>query len=159
VVTAIRRRRRVWVAGAEDYFFNTALKRVIFGRMLDTIAFDRHADGLQGLRRCGGALRRGDGLLLFPEGTRSVTGKMQPFKIGVAVLAVERQVPIVPVYIRGTHGLFPKGHRFVRPGVVTVLFGEPVETPELGEDADHYVAFREMTDRVRAAVAMLAKKV
>jgi long-chain acyl-CoA synthetase len=159
VVTAIRRRRRVWVAGAEDYFFDTALKRLVFGRMLDTIAFDRHADGLQGLRRCDGALRCGDGLLLFPEGTRSVTGRMQPFKIGVAVLAVERQVPIVPVYIRGTHDLFPKGHRFVRPGIVTVLFGEPVEPPALGEDADHYVAFREMTDRVQTAVAMLAKKV
>jgi 1-acyl-sn-glycerol-3-phosphate acyltransferase len=159
VLTAIRRRRRVWVAGAEDYFFNTPVKRLVFGKLLDTIAFDRRADGMQGLRRCGHALRRGDGLLLFPEGTRSVSGRMQPFKIGAAVLAVERQVPIVPVHICGTHRLFPKGGRVVRPGVVTVMFGTPVEPSALDEKADHYAAFREMTDRVRAAVAELAEKV
>ena len=156
VVTAVGGRRRVWVAGAEDYFFNTRLKRLVFGKLLDTIPFDRQADGVQGLRRCAEALASGDGLLIFPEGTRSVTGDMQPFKIGVAVLAIERGVPIVPVHIDGAFDLFPKGQRMVRPGTLTVTFGEPIVPPVLDDDADRYQAFRALAQRVEHAVRGLA---
>ncbi|MBI4719051.1 MAG: AMP-binding protein [Planctomycetes bacterium] len=155
VVTAVGGLRRVWVAGAEDYFFNTALKRFFFGKVLDTIAFDRRSDGVRGLRRCGEALRRGDGLLLFPEGTRSVTGQMQPFKIGVAVLAMQWQVPIVPVYIDRTYQLLPKGNRLVRPGAASVAFGPPIHPPVLDDSADPYPAFRALTEQVEAAVIAL----
>ncbi|MCH8251115.1 MAG: AMP-binding protein [Planctomycetes bacterium] len=156
VLTAVGKARRVWVAGAEDYFFNTGIKRFLFGKVFDTIAFDRHADGLAGLRRCGEALSRGDGLLIFPEGTRSISGALQPFKIGVAVLAVERGVPIVPVHVDRAYELFRKGHRIVRPGVVTVRFAPPIHPPEIDADADHYAVFRELTARVQEAVAGLA---
>lgn len=155
VVTAVGGRRRVWVAGAEDYFFNTRFKRFLFGKVLDTIAFDRQADGIRGLRRCGDALSRGDGLLMYPEGTRSVTGEMQPFKIGIAVLACERQVPVVPVFIDRTYELFRKGSRVVRPGVVHVTFGQPIQPPPLNDDSDPYEAFRMLTEQVEGAVASL----
>ena len=148
-------RRRVWVVGAEDYFFNTWIKRFVFGKVLDTIAFDRRADGVRGLRRCGGALSRGDGLLIFPEGTRSITGEIQPFKIGVAVLAMERNVPIVPVHIDRTYKLLRKGQRLIRPGSITVTFGEPIHPPSPEETADHYAAFREVTEQVQDAVTAL----
>jgi long-chain acyl-CoA synthetase len=159
VVSAVGGRRRVWAAGAEDYFFTNGLKRFVFGRVFDTIAFDRQADGLRGLRRCGEVLARGDGLLLFPEGTRSVNGEMQPFKIGVSVLAIERGVPVVPVYIDRTHELLPKGGRFVRPGTVTVVFGEPIAPPELNDDTDRYQAYRELTRQLHDAVSSLAATV
>ncbi len=155
VVTAVNGRRRVWVAGAEDYFFDTRLKRYVFGRLLDTIAFDRHADGLSGLRRCGEALSRGDGLLLFPEGTRSRDGRIQPFKVGVAVLAIERNVPIVPVFIDQAFDLLPKGRKFVRPGVVKVRFGKPIAPPATDEAVDHYAAAQELTRQVQAKVEAL----
>ncbi len=155
VLTAVAGRRRIWVAGAEDYFFNTRLKRFIFGRVFDTIAFDRQADGIRGLKRCGDALGRGEGVLMFPEGTRSLDGALQPFKIGVAVLAIERNVPIIPVYIHNTYSLFRKGQRFVRPGRATVFFGAPIHPPKLGAGADHYAAFRELTEKVEKSVAAL----
>ncbi len=155
VIAALAGRRRVWVAGAEDYFFNNALKRLVFGRLFDTIPFDRHADGIAGLRRCGEALSRGDGLLLFPEGTRSTTGYMREFKVGVAVLAIEHNVPIVPVYIDRTYALMRKGARFVRPGSVTVSFGEAILPPDREATADHYAAFGTLTARVREAVDAL----
>jgi len=156
VLTAVGGRRRVWIAGAEDYFFNTRLKRLVFGRLLDTIPFDRRADGLQGLRRCSQALARGDGLLLFPEGTRSTTGMLQPFKIGVAVLAVEYGVPIVPVYIDGAYDLWPKGRGFSRPGLVRVTFAEPIVPPQIEPSVNRYAAFQTLIDRVRATVVALA---
>jgi long-chain acyl-CoA synthetase len=158
VMTAIGSRRRVWVAGAEDYFFNTAIKRFVFGKLFDTIPFDRKADGVAGLRRCGDALSHGDGLLLFPEGTRSVTGELQKFRIGIAVLAVERQVPIVPVHIDRAYDLLRKGGRIVRPGMVTVRFGKPIPPPPADAIEDHYTAFRELTQTVQEAVALLARE-
>ncbi len=156
VITAIGGQRRVWTAGAEDYFFNTRIKKLIFGKFLDTIAFDRRADGIAGLRRCGQALSKGDGLLIFPEGTRSITGELQPFKIGVAVLAMERQVPIVPVHIHRSFDLLPKGGRMIKPGAITVTFGLPIEPVSADEVTDHYDAFQAMTRQVEEAVTKLA---
>ena len=156
VLTAVGGRRRVWVAGAEDYFFNTRLRRFLFGSVLDTIAFDRRSDGLSGLRRCGDVLTRGGGLLMFPEGTRSATGRLQPFKIGVAVLAVECGVPIIPAHIHHAFDLFRKGQLLVRPGVVTVTFGRPIYPPDECEIRDQYEAFRALAVRVESAVGALA---
>lgn len=158
VLAAVGGRRRVWVAGAEDYFFNSALKRFLFGKVLDTIAVDRQADGFRGLRRCSNALRHGDGLLIFPEGTRTLTGQVQPFKIGAAVLAIERQVPVVPVYIHRSYELFRKGQRFIRPGVITVAFAAPVHPPRIGPEDDHYAAFHELTTQVEGEVRRLRKE-
>jgi long-chain acyl-CoA synthetase len=159
VVTAVGGKRRVWVAGAEDYFFDTMLKRFLFGRLLDTIAFDRRTDGLSGLRRCNEALLRGDGLLFFPEGTRSRDGRLQPFKVGFAVLAMEQRAPIVPVHIDRSYELLPKGRRLVRPGVVKVRFGPPIHPPEDDALADHYATLQALTRRVQAAVEALAREV
>lgn len=159
VLTAVGGRRRVWVAGAEDYFFNTALKRFVFGKVLDTIAFDRHSDGLAGLRRCGAALTRGDGLLLFPEGTRSTSGEIQPFRIGAAVLAVERKAPIVPVHVDHAYELFPKGKKMPRPGTITVSFGKPVPPPTAQSPDEHYTLFHEMIREVESAVRTMAHEV
>jgi len=156
ILTAVGGRRRVWTAGAEDYFFNTGFKRFVFGVLFDTIAFDRQADGIVGLRRCGEALAKGDGLLLFPEGTRSLDGRRQPFKIGVAVLAVEQGVPIIPVRISHAFELLRKGRRFIRPGVITVAFGLPIHPPPRESNTDHYAAFHALTNQVQCAVDSLA---
>jgi len=152
VLRAVGNRRRVWVAGAQDYFFNTATRRFLFGKVLDTIAFDRRADGVEGLRRCAEVLSRGDGVLIYPEGTRSPSGELQSFKTGIALLATERQVPIVPVHIDHTYDLFPKGAKFVRPGSVNVRFGKPIQPEPLDKIDDHFTAFRKLVGQVRESV-------
>jgi long-chain acyl-CoA synthetase len=159
VMTAVGDRRRVWVAGAEDYFFATPVKRLVFGKLLDTIPFDRRSDGLGGLRRCSEALRRGDGLLIYPEGTRSLTGELQSFKTGVAVLAIERGVPIIPVCIDRTFELLPKGKRFARPGTVIVRFGKPIQPPSREQITDFYAAFQELTHRLEKAITAMANRI
>ena len=77
----------------------------------------------------------GGSLILYPEGTRSQDGKMQPFKSGAALFAIELDVPVVPAYIEGTNYILPKGQRVPRAGPVTVRFGEPIELarPQSGE--------------------------
>ncbi|HNE87909.1 MAG: lysophospholipid acyltransferase family protein [Candidatus Nanopelagicales bacterium] len=76
------------------------------------------------MQQCKEALARGSSLMLFPEGTRSATGELKAFKSGAFELAVEAQVPIVPIAIQGTNNALPK-HGFVLRGrhhiTVTVL--------------------------------------
>ncbi len=111
------------------------------------------------LRRCGDALSRGDGLLIYPEGTRSVTGEIQPFKVGVALLSIERGVPVIPVHIHRTYDLFPKGRRIVRPGTATVRFGPPIDPPNRDEIGDHYEALRSLAARIEEAVRTMRREV
>ncbi len=156
IITAVGGMRRVWVAGAQDYFFDTPVKRFVFGKLMDTIAFDRHSDGVAGLRRCGGPLAAGDALLMFPEGTRSHNGRIQPFKVGVAVLAIEHGVPIVPAHIKSACDLLPKGNRFARSGVVRVSFGRAIAPPVLTPNMDPAAARQQLTRQLQEAVEQLA---
>ena len=89
-------------------------------------------------------------VLVFPEGTRSRDGKLQPFKTGPFVLAIESGAPVVPVYVAGTFGILPKGSIRVRPSAVTVAVGAPL--PTTGLTIEDREALR---DRTRAAVARL----
>ena len=95
------------------------------------------------------------GLTAVNEGTRSVTGEVRPFKIGVAVLAIERRVPVIPVYIHRAFDLLRKGQRFIRPGKVTVTFGQPMYPPGDEETGDRYEGFRAFAKQVERAVMSL----
>jgi 1-acyl-sn-glycerol-3-phosphate acyltransferase len=65
-------------------------------------------------------------IIMFPEGTRSATGELQPFKKGAFVLALETGVPVVPAAILGTREVMPKGSWKIRRGKVRIVIGEPI---------------------------------
>ena len=77
-------------------------------------------------------------ILFFAEGTRSIDGKLRPFKKGAAILAIDAQVPLVPVAVAGAHEITPKGGLWVRSGRPLVLrVGKPIPTAGLTrEDRD-----------------------
>ena len=96
------------------------------------------------------ALRAGRSFLIFPEGTRSRTGDLLPFKKGGIIMAIEAQAPLVPVAIQGGRGAMRKGSAIVRPTSVTVRVGKPIETAGLTvSDRDA------VSSRVREAVQNL----
>ena len=80
-------------------------------------------------------LRQGISVIIFPEGTRSRDGQLLPFRPGPFTIAIEAQVPIVPVTVRGAHQLMPKGKRTVVPGEISLVFHPPVLTEGLGPEA------------------------
>jgi len=96
------------------------------------------------------ALRSGRSFLIFPEGTRSRTGELLPFKKGGIIMAIEAQAPIVPVAIQGGRGAMRKGSAIVRPASVSVRVGKPIETAGLTVDDRDAVS-----SRLRAAVESL----
>lgn len=77
------------------------------------------------------SLRAGNSFLIFPEGTRSRTGAMLPFKKGGIIMAIQAQVPIVPVAVSGGRAAMRKGSAIVRPVRVSIRIGHPVPTEGL----------------------------
>jgi 1-acyl-sn-glycerol-3-phosphate acyltransferase len=95
------------------------------------------------------ALRGGNSFLIFPEGTRSRTGELQPFKKGGFIMALKAQAPIVPVAIKGAREAMHKGSPWIYPVTVRVRFGAPVETDGLDID-DRDALVTAVRDRVDA---------
>ena len=96
------------------------------------------------------SLRRGNSFLTFPEGTRSRTGALLPFKRGPFLMALKAQVAVIPVAVQGGAASMRKGSPIVRPTTVSVRIGEPVFTAGMA------LADREqLADTVRARVEAL----
>ena len=148
------RGRRLRVVGAKDYFFNTALSAWFFGRLLHAIPFDRNENFVEGLRLCRGPSRRDDSLLIFPEGTRTTNGDLQPFRLAWGVLARELDVPIVPAFIDGAYDALPKGNALPRSAKIKVHFGEPIlpDSAGAGDGAANYEAYKRIVEATRAAI-------
>ena len=101
------------------------------------IAIDRsdRERAIASLEQAGKSLRRDRAVVvMFPEGTRSPDGELLPFKKGAFVLALRTGVPIVPVGIRGSREIMPKGAWRIRPGTVHVRIGPPLEVDGLSEE-------------------------
>lgn len=82
------------------------------------------------------AVAGGDSFVIFPEGTRSRTGELLPFKSGAFVLAIRSGLPVVPVVLRGTRRLMPRGSRLtVVPGEVEIIVEPPIVTAGLTPEA------------------------
>ena len=84
------------------------------------------------IEQAAASLRDGNSFLTFPEGTRSRTGALLPFKRGPFLMALKAQVPVVPVAIQGGSASMRKGSPIVRPTTVSVRIGTPVETQRNG---------------------------
>lgn len=77
-------------------------------------------------------LKDGMSLVIFPEGTRSETGKLGEFKRGAFLLAGEFRLPVVPLSIRGAYEIMPKDSYFPRAGKIVLTIHEPIEPGEKG---------------------------
>jgi 1-acyl-sn-glycerol-3-phosphate acyltransferase len=96
---------------------------------------------LPAIERAAEALRDGNSFLIFPEGTRSRTGELLPFKKGGFVMALKAQAPVVPVAIKGARAAMRKGSPWIQPVLIRVSSGEPIPTAGLRiDDRDQLVA-------------------
>jgi len=153
--------RRVTFLAKSDYFTGRGIKgwltRVFF-RGIGQVPVDR-AGGKASEAAIGAALKilgRGDLLGIYPEGTRSPDGRLYRGKTGVARMALEAKVPVIPVAMIDTEKMQPPGRlipRIMRPGL---RFGKPLDFSRYeGMEDDRYV-LRSVTDEIMYALMDLS---
>jgi 1-acyl-sn-glycerol-3-phosphate acyltransferase len=88
-------------------------------------------DAMESIERASKSIRNGSSVILFPEGTRTMDGKLQAFKRGAFSLAAKAGVPVVPLIINGTFNILPKGSLNVKPANISVVLEKPITTDGL----------------------------
>jgi 1-acyl-sn-glycerol-3-phosphate acyltransferase len=138
-----RIRKRLVVAAAADYFYSNALKGTAASLALGTVPFIRQGGGSrESLQMLKDLAKRGWSVLIFPSGTRG--SGASGFKKGFAYIAVDAQVPVVPMYLHGLDQVMPKGSFLPLPGGVVVGIGPPIPP---GDD------YNELVHKAEAGVA------
>jgi len=120
------------------------------------VAIDRfnRARAFEAYERAAAVIRGGISAVVFPEGTRSRTGELLPFKNAPFGLAIAAGVPVVPVYVHNSFQILPKGGVRLHPRPIRVLIGEPIATAGLSLDHRQLLA-----ERTRAALLALRARV
>jgi 1-acyl-sn-glycerol-3-phosphate acyltransferase len=114
---------------ARETLFRGALGWLI--RWYDAIPLQREGLGIAGIKESLRRLKRGEMLLIFPEGTRTATGHLQPLEPGFVALARRAKVPIVPVAIEGAYQAWPRSQRWPQPVPIQIVIGKHVSIEEV----------------------------
>ncbi|HEX5067724.1 MAG TPA: lysophospholipid acyltransferase family protein [Myxococcota bacterium] len=107
-----------------------------------------HEKAMRSMKRAAERIRGGTNVIIFPEGTRSPSGVMGPFKSGGFHLAIEAGVPVLPITVSGTNQITPKGSLRIESGRVRILYGKPIPTADLDLESRG-----RLKDEVRQAIS------
>jgi 1-acyl-sn-glycerol-3-phosphate acyltransferase len=130
-------------------------------RSWNSVPVDRDGGGASGLREILNRLLAGGAIILFPEGTRTKDGKLQPARSGIGLTVIKSSVPVVPVRTFGTFEAFGRNHKFPRLVRVAVKYGEPMRFEKLRAEAKDCSKprlkeiYHEIADEIMAAIAKL----
>jgi 1-acyl-sn-glycerol-3-phosphate acyltransferase len=119
------------------------------------IPVDREISPLSGIRETLRRLKRGEAVLMFPEGSRCWDGEIGPFKPGFALLAMRSHAAVLPAAIEGAFDAWPRRNRFPRLGrTIHVHFGPPIPAEQVGSMTEEGLV-AETASRVRQCQAIL----
>jgi 1-acyl-sn-glycerol-3-phosphate acyltransferase len=121
-------------------------------RMAGYIAIDTHSGKafLTSIRAAIKKIQEGNTVMIFPEGERNTEPGLLPFKKGVFLLAVKSKAPIIPIAIKGTEKILPRGQKWIRPGRVKIGICTPIESSGFNAQA--------LDDMTRAAIEQELEK-
>ncbi|MEU9131121.1 lysophospholipid acyltransferase family protein [Kitasatospora sp. NPDC048540] len=162
VVIPLTAPRQVFFLAKAEYFTGTGLKgaivRSFFTSVINAVPVERgtYRSAAASLEQALDILNDGKAFGIYPEGTRSLDGRLYRGKTGVAWLALTAGVPVVPVALEGPQDILPVGRRIPRIRQVTVRFGEPLDFSALHGQARSAKARRQVTDEVMAAIQELS---
>jgi len=145
---------------ARESLFRLAVTRAILTSW-QAVPVDREGGGAAGLRMILDRLQSGNAILLFPEGTRSRDGLLQPARSGIGLAVLKSRAPVVPVRVFGTFQAFNRHHCCPKPRPVAVKYGRPLwfeehrkRTP-LQAKAELKRSYQAVADEIMASIASL----
>ena len=130
----------------------------------NAVPVDRDGGGARGLKAILDRLLAGGAIILFPEGTRSLDGKLQPARSGIGLTVIKSTAPVVPVRVFGTYEAYGRNLKFPRPYQVKVKYGRPMNFGALRAEAKTCdkarlkVIYQEVANEIMAAIAKLEPK-
>lgn len=133
-------------------------------RSWNSVPVDRDGGGAKGLKIILNRLLDGNGIILFPEGTRTKDGKLQPARSGIGLTVIKSTAPVVPVRVFGTFEAYGRNHKIPRPHRVTVKYGRPMNFEVLRAEAKTCdktrlkEIYQQVADEIMAAIAKLEPK-
>lgn len=148
---------------ARDTLFRFGPTRWLLTRW-QAVPIDREGSSASGMKRILEALNNGRAVILFPEGTRSRDGQLQPVRSGVGLIAAKTDAPVVPVRVWGTFEAYGRNVRFPKPKRVTVKYGEPLHFLELRAEAKNCskerlrAIYQQIADEIMEAISKLEPK-
>lgn len=153
--------RRVTFLAKSEYFTGPGLKgrlTAAFFRGVGQIPVDRSGGRASQAAISSGlaVLRKGRLLGIYPEGTRSHDGRLYKGRTGVAAMALQAGVPVIPCAVIGTFEAQPTGRRLPRAMRITIRFGAPLDFSRYAGLADEHTALRAVTDRIMYAILALS---
>lgn len=136
----------------------TLLKWPFFGPLfpaMNVIPVERDGNDMSALREVIKKVRDGNAVLLFPEGTRSLDGRLQPARAGIGLVISKTGAPVLPMRIFGAHEAFPKNARRFQPSPITVVIGEPIHFSEEEIANTSRETYQTFSNRVMDAIGAL----
>jgi 1-acyl-sn-glycerol-3-phosphate acyltransferase len=133
-------------------------------RSWQAVPVNRDGGGAAGLRAILDRLLAGGGIILFPEGTRTLDGRLQPARSGVGLTVIKSTAPVVPVRIFGSFEAYGRHMKIPRPHRVIVKFGQPMNFAALRAEAKTCdkarlkTIYQQVADEIMAAIAKLEPK-
>jgi 1-acyl-sn-glycerol-3-phosphate acyltransferase len=122
---------------------------------MNVIPVEREGNDMSALREVIKKINEGNGVVLFPEGTRTRDGNLQPARAGIGLVVAKTLAPVLPLRIFGAYQAFPKGSRALRLTKITVVIGEPLRfTPEEVRPGCRET-YQGLSNRVMEAIAAL----
>lgn len=159
VAAALRPRvqRQTYWAGWTGVAFGNAFAR--FGsRLSRVVPIDPERGVVSSLAFCAAVLRRGKNLVLFPEGERSASGRLLPFRPGIGILLHRIPVPVIPVFIHGSYDALPVSRALPRLKRITVVFGKPLDPRELEQQGVGTEPHERIAQALHERVAALGRE-
>ncbi len=136
----------------------TLLEWPFFGPLfpaMNVIPVDRDGNDMSALKGVIRIIRQGNGVVLFPEGTRSPDGHLQPARPGIGLVIAKTGAPVLPMRIFGSHEAFPKGTKKINRHPITVVIGEPIHFDPAQLKPATRENYQALGDRVMSAIASL----
>ncbi len=130
-------------------------------RNVNAVPVDRDGGGAKGLKAILDRLLKGGGIVLFPEGTRTRDGKLQPARSGIGLTVIKSDAPVIPVRVFGTFEAYGRHARFPKPLRIAVKYGQPMGFTALRAEAKHCSKprlkeiYQEVADQIMKAIASL----